>query len=327
MKLLGLSCGKRNGNSEILIKEALMGAEELGVEVEMIRMLDLEIQPCLACSMPCPVSSKGPEGCVREDDGVFFYNAYMDCDALIISAPVYTKTPPGYLKAIGDRILGPKGDVAFKIELKKMKEAGDPMAAAAWVDDRSFKNRVGGFISVGGATSPDWVNLGLPNLHMMTFSLQIAIVDQIQVMGAGMPGSVLVNNDGAIERARQLGRNVAEQMGRHFNDTKYKGDSPGTCPVCHLDMVVMRGSYVECAVCGSHGKIEMDGDIATVVFPEEEQKRSVIELEGKRIHFYEIREVTQSHMPKVEEIKTLAGEYKKYDRLIKPPSKQKKVEK
>ena len=323
MKLLGLTCGSKNGNCEILIKEALMGAEELGVDVSLIRMLDLDIRHCLACSMPCPVSSKGPEGCVRKDDGVFLYNAVMGCDALIISAPIYTKTPPGYLKAIGDRLFGPKGDVAFKIELQKKKETGEPMAFDPWIDERSFKNRVGGFISLGGATSPDWVNLGLPNLHMMTFSLQIAIVDQIQVMGAGIHGSVLVNDDGAVSRARQLGRNVAEQMGRHFNDVEYKGDTPGTCPVCHLDMMVMRDSYVECAVCGIHGHIKMDGDKASVVFPKEAQEKSVLELEGKKIHFHEIAEVTQGHMPQMEEIQSMAKKYNSYKPHLKPPSKQK----
>ena len=72
MKMLGLTCGSKNGNSEILVKEALMGAEELGVDVDLIRMLDLDIKPCIACSLPCPTSTKGPEGCVMKDDGVSF---------------------------------------------------------------------------------------------------------------------------------------------------------------------------------------------------------------------------------------------------------------
>jgi hypothetical protein len=55
----------------------------------------------------------------------------------------------------------------------------------------------------------------------------------------------------------------------------------------------------------------------------EAQKKSVLKLEGKRIHFYEIREVTQGHMPKIEEIKRLADQYKRYKPFIKPPSKQK----
>ena len=63
---------------------------------------------------------------------------------------------------------------------------------------------------------------------------EILIVDQIQVMGAGMRGSVLVNLDGAVQRARQLGRNIAEQIGKHFDDLEYKGDNPGTCPDSNL---------------------------------------------------------------------------------------------
>jgi len=46
-KIIGLSCGRKNGNSEILLKEALMGAEELGLGIcsEIIRAMDLRIQP------------------------------------------------------------------------------------------------------------------------------------------------------------------------------------------------------------------------------------------------------------------------------------------
>ena len=51
MKLLGLACGRRNGNSEMLLKEALMGAEEVGVEVELLRLLDLDIRPCIGCKV------------------------------------------------------------------------------------------------------------------------------------------------------------------------------------------------------------------------------------------------------------------------------------
>jgi multimeric flavodoxin WrbA len=323
MKMLGLTCGSRMGNSEILIKEALMGAEEAGADVQLLRMSDLDIKPCIACGLgKCPASTKGPEGCVQKDDGPFLYNVVMECDALIISAPVYTKTPPGYLRAIGDRVLGPKGDVAFKIEQKKLKSAGDERAMQAWIDERAFKDRVGGFISVGGAPLSDWVSLGLPLLHTMTFSLQIAIVDQMQVLKAALPGSVLFN-DAAVRRARKLGRNVAEQMGRSFNAVKYRGDKRGTCPVCHLDVMIMgEDATVECAICGIHGKITMDGNKVKVDFPQEEQKKSVLELEGKRIHFYEIGDVAKEHMPRMGEIPPKLEKYKAYKPFIKPPRKK-----
>ena len=48
-KIIGLSTGRKNGNSEILLKEALMAAEELGVESDIIRAMDLRVKPCTGC--------------------------------------------------------------------------------------------------------------------------------------------------------------------------------------------------------------------------------------------------------------------------------------
>ena len=44
MKLLGLSFGRKMENTEILVKEAMMGAEEAGSDVGFIRVLDLDIK-------------------------------------------------------------------------------------------------------------------------------------------------------------------------------------------------------------------------------------------------------------------------------------------
>jgi len=52
MKLLGISAGRRLGNSEILLKEALMAAEETsGIDVEIVRLHDLKIKFCTGCEM------------------------------------------------------------------------------------------------------------------------------------------------------------------------------------------------------------------------------------------------------------------------------------
>jgi multimeric flavodoxin WrbA len=39
-KIVGLSCRRKNGNSEIPMKEALIEVEELGVESEIIRAME-----------------------------------------------------------------------------------------------------------------------------------------------------------------------------------------------------------------------------------------------------------------------------------------------
>ena len=58
-KIIGLSCGRKNGNSEYLLKEALMGAEELGVKGEIIRMMELRVKPCTGCETCTMLMARG----------------------------------------------------------------------------------------------------------------------------------------------------------------------------------------------------------------------------------------------------------------------------
>jgi multimeric flavodoxin WrbA len=129
------------------MKEALMRAEEMGAEVELVRMVDLDIGYCRQCKN-CIWMTKGPGNCVLKDHGVFLYDKIMDSDGLIIGTPIHTWMAPGQLFVIRDRILGPKVDVAFAIEAK---EKGTGLFANRPVEERLFKPRVAAFIADGGA--------------------------------------------------------------------------------------------------------------------------------------------------------------------------------
>jgi multimeric flavodoxin WrbA len=305
LKLLGLSCGRKlkttppfAGNTEVLVKEALMEAEKHGVDVEFIRMVDLDLKPCIHCER-CLWMEKGPEYCPVKDDSAFLYDKIMECDGLILGAPVYTKTAPGLLKMFDDRALGPKSDVAFLIEAKKLKEKGVEAGARAehvgfrgYIDERAFKKRVGGLISQGGSIMHHWLAFDLASLHICCFSQEIRIVDQMRLIGVGRWGHVVLNEKW-LERARRLGRNVAEAMKKPIEEVKWMGDEPGVCPVCHLDFVVIlgEGNKVMCPLCGITGNLELKDGKITVNFPEEEQKRSLIFTDGlKRDHWFELQE-------------------------------------
>ncbi len=58
-------------------------------------------------------------------------------------------------------------------------------------------------------------------LHATTFSMQIAVVDQVQFDGAGTPRSIVLDPD-AIDRAATLGRHVAGQLGVAFDDARLR---------------------------------------------------------------------------------------------------------
>ena len=112
----------------------------------------------------------------------------------------------------------------------------------------------------------------------------------MQVLGVGRTGHVVLNDE-AMERARKLGRHVAEAMGKPNNEAKWMGDEQGTCPVCHSNlMTVPKKNPVECAICGIRGEIKVEGDEITVTFSDEEQKRARLTIAGKLEHFHEIRD-------------------------------------
>lgn len=316
MKLLGLSCGRKMENTEVLVKEALMGAEELGAEVGMMRLLELDIKPCTGCTSCAQSLIQGGAGkCVIKDDLHILDEQLMECDGVILGAAVYVLGPPGLLKVICDRF-GPSHDVSWRMEAKKIR-AAKGKSQDKGPDERSFKTRVAGFISVGGASTPNWLSFGLPLMNLFTFPSHITVIDQMQVLATTQYGNVVMN-EVAIARARRLGRNIAEAMGKPISEVEWMGDEPGTCPVCHSNLlIVTRRNPVECPICGIKGVLKIDGDEITVTFDEEEQKRSRLTLAGKLEHFYEIGESYSMFMQREDkdEIPKRLEKYKSYKEI------------
>ncbi len=315
MKVLGLHCGRKMGNNEVLLKEALMEAKNMGAEVSMIRLLDLNIQPCkgcIACNMDL---NKGGAGkCVLKDDFHFLDEQLMDCDALILAAPVFVLGPNGIIKVIADR-LGPSHDVVWRRNAKnireKLIEEGTKVPKQG-PDERAFKKRVGAFIATGGAVTPNWLVFGLPLMNLFTFSCGIKIIDQMEVMGIGQFFNVVLKPE-EIERAKKLGRNIVESMQKPFEEVTWRGDEEGTCPVCHCKLLwVSKKNPVECPVCGIRGTLTMEGDEIKVTFSEEEQRRSRLTLGGLDEHVTEIADNLKIAMnrPDISEIPQRLEKYK-----------------
>ena len=322
-KILGLSCGRKMENTEVLLREALMEAKGMGAEVSMIRLLDLDIKPCKGCCVCIHSLARGGSGeCIIKDDFSFLDDQIMECDGLIVGAPVFVVGPHGLIKVITDR-LGPSHDLFSRLKSREMRKAGNG-AGDKGPDERSFKRRVGGFISVGGATSSHWLALGLPLMHLMTMSAQIGIVDQMQVPSISQFGNLVLNPD-ALARARKLGRNVAEEA-MQDGEPQWKGDEKGTCPVCHCNaLIVGAKNPVECPICGIRGSITVEGEKISVTFSDDEKKRAHQTLLGKQEHFEEV--VLQNLMgtfmkrPDKDDIPALKEKYKAYDIPVLSPVK------
>jgi len=303
MKILGVSAGAAGGSAEILLKAALQQAEFAGQEVSWLRLDDLRI-------------STGPLFTEVDDDCPWFWEQVMAADGVIYSSPIYSRTIPGKLRLLTDRVFGPHADVGFISLLMERERAGEPITVPFTPDERALRHRVAAFIVTGGALTPQWSALALPLMHSLAFSMRSAVVDQVRFAGAGTPASIVLDLD-ALERARQLGRNVAEQLGRAYEDVEYRGE-PGLCPLCHLNLIDVRGETVECASCGAEGRLEIVDGAVTVAFDPEGLEKSVISLTEKSAHSLEILETAARHAALAKEITAGAGAFADWDHRVTP---------
>jgi multimeric flavodoxin WrbA len=305
-RLLGVGAGTSGGSAEILLKAALMEAEAAGAQVTWLRLDDVRI------------ATTGPLFGNHDDDCRWFFEQVMAADGVIYSAPIYSRLLPGKLRLLADRVFGPHADVGLIHLLIEREAAGDPITVPFTPDERVLRPRVAAFIAVGGARTDRWGTLALPMMHSLAFSMRSGVVDQVRFSGAGTPRSIVLDRP-ALDRARLLGRNVAHQLGREYEDVEYRGE-PGLCPLCHLDVIELRGHDVECASCGAQGRLELsaDGEPA-VVFDAGGLEKSVNHRVEKRAHSEEILDTAVRHGARADEVAAGAAPFADWGQALAPP--------
>jgi multimeric flavodoxin WrbA len=103
MKVIGICASPRKGgNNDILVGEALSGAEDAGAQIEKIQLGKMKVGFCIGC-MKCK-----DEGftlwCVRKDDVNDIFTKIVEADAVIVSFPIFWGRECGQLAALMDRL-------------------------------------------------------------------------------------------------------------------------------------------------------------------------------------------------------------------------------
>jgi putative NADPH-quinone reductase len=98
-KIIGLlGSPLSEGNTALLLNEALRGAADAGCTVEKIEVAALDFQSCMEM-MFC----REHDTCIMDDDMQGMYQKFREMDGLIIATPVMTMGIPGTLKSFMDR--------------------------------------------------------------------------------------------------------------------------------------------------------------------------------------------------------------------------------
>ena len=240
MKVLGIVASQRRlGNSEILTKEALMGAEEQGAEVEIVRLTDYHILPCDGLA-PCVFSE---ERCNLNDDFNLVLDKIYDCDGLILGSPCYILEAPAIVKQLIDRMFS----VAWRSRAR-----GKPAAIIMPYATRG------------------WTPYAFLQPNILLQFLGMDVIDRALIFIQGMSEAVI--NERALKKAHEIGGEVAAAI--KTGDHTYRGE-PGLCPICHdRNIHILKDNEtVECGTCAIRGRLVMEGGKISVHFPEEEIKR------------------------------------------------------
>lgn len=99
MKILGVVGSRRkNGNTSILVQEALKPFKMQGMETKLIFLGDYNINDCNGCE-GCRDTYK----CVVNDDMQKIYPAILESDAIVLGSPTYFYNITADMKAFIDR--------------------------------------------------------------------------------------------------------------------------------------------------------------------------------------------------------------------------------
>jgi multimeric flavodoxin WrbA len=242
LKILGLIGSHRKlGNTEVLVKEALIEAQSLGAEVDMLRLTDIRIEPCKGC-MACAFKQ---EDCQIPDSWRSFRDKMAESDAVVLGAPTYLLGPAGTIKMIIDR------NIAF--------HAGT----------LSQGTKPGAIIGVSGIRR--WEPFTLPMLNVFMLTSGLKVVDQVMFYAQG-PGEILLD-DSAMERARKVGSNIFEAASKPAEERAYFGDE-GLCPACHQNLFIVKNGVLECALCQAEGQFKTVNNETKLVFNAETLKNN-----------------------------------------------------
>ncbi len=99
MKVLAICCSPRKqGNTEVLLREALKGAKQEGAEVEFFSIIGKDLKPCDGCHA-CDKTGK----CYIKDDVTELFKKMVAADGIIFGTPIYSYSVTPWMRTIIDR--------------------------------------------------------------------------------------------------------------------------------------------------------------------------------------------------------------------------------
>jgi len=192
MNVLGIfGSPRRGGNTEILLEEALKGAEKEDAKVERLFLSDFTLTPCKECH-GCDHTGS----CVILDDMQKVYPRLLEADIVILASPIFFYGVTAWAKALIDR------SQAFWARKYLLK---DPSLG------KEGKRRKGFFISVGATKGPRVFDGAVLTVKYFFDVLNAEYVGELVFRGVEAKGDIL-NHPEALQQAFEAGKKLVSDL-------------------------------------------------------------------------------------------------------------------
>lgn len=98
---------RKEWNTAILLKNALVGAASEGAETELIHLYDLDYQGCNSCFACRLKNGKSYGKCAMKDGLTPVLEKAANADAFILGSPIYLASVTGEMKSFMERLIYP----------------------------------------------------------------------------------------------------------------------------------------------------------------------------------------------------------------------------
>ena len=188
MRVLGIMGSPRiKGNTDLLLDEALNGAQSQGAEIEKIIVDKLKIAPCREY-----YGCLRDGNCVIRDDMDDIYPKLLSADAIIVASPMFFYGLSSQLKALIDRC---QALWAKKYILKQ---------------DISDLNRKGAFIAVGATRGKQLFDGSILTVKYFFKAISVEYVGELLVRGVDKKGEIK-EHPTALSDAFELGKKLVSK--------------------------------------------------------------------------------------------------------------------
>ena len=231
-----LGSPRRLGNCGVLMHLCLEAVNKAGLEVELIRLHDLDIKNCRGC-LSCVYKGKCA---IADDDMPMLLEKLVNASGVVIAAPTYIFSPSAVIKTLIDRSL----------------------TLTPYLEGLKDKKRYAVNISIAG--NAKWNPMGTAFLSQLAMSYGFKVVDQLEAYSPGPAETAL--QDETVARAVKMGEALASAV-----RGEYKLPAPEMsglkCPVCMSNVFnFKKENRVQCAVCLAEGVLVQSSDRFEVAF-------------------------------------------------------------